>query len=286
MGRGGGTRKVEKAVIHVADPSACLERGAGLPFQTGAGRSAPRDAVVVNSYAVEYEVIGGRDALLAATGNHPYVMLTTTGDVTGYRADGMLAWIDRDPDRAQLFALGDADRAVGFALQMRGDAAWAHFPHLTAAQAALFRSDVHDDWEHLVIRTAPAKTHGVRVVALEPLTDPEVDALLDLAFPASTSRPGDPRVRRWYGVREGKDLVAVAADRSRGGIGYIAGVAVHPEHRRRSLGAAITATLTRQLFDEFGGCSLSVMSDAHGPRRIYERLGYGEPLQRTSLRLT
>jgi hypothetical protein len=51
---------------------------------------------VVNSYAVKYEVIGGRDALLTATGHHPYVMLTTTGDVTGYRGDGLVAWIGHD----------------------------------------------------------------------------------------------------------------------------------------------------------------------------------------------
>jgi hypothetical protein len=235
---------------------------------------------------VKYEVIGGRDALLGATGNHPYVMLTTTGDVLGYRTDGLLAWIDRDPDRPQVWALGDGPAAVGFVLDMRGPAAWAHLPHLTREQAAPLRPGLHDDWDHLVTRTAPPPAAGAdRVVRLDPPADPEVDALLDIAFPASTSRPGDPRVRRWYGIRQGADLIAVAADRSRGGIGYIAGVAVHPEHRQRSLGTVLTATLTRLLHDEFGGCSLSVMSDADGPRRIYERLGYGEPLARTSLRL-
>lgn len=241
---------------------------------------------MVNSYAVEYTVIGGRDALLAATGNHPYVMLTTTGDVTGYRADGLLAWIDHDLRRPQIYALGDAAAAVAFVRTMRGDARWAHLPHLTPAQAAPFKSDVHDDWEHLITRTAPPPDPNEgAVVPLDPAAGPEIDALLDEAFPTSTSRPGDARIRRWYGVRAGTDLVAVAADRSRGGIGYIAGVAVRADHRRRSLGAAITASVTRRLFAEFGGCSLSVMSDADGPLRIYARLGYGEPLPRTSLRL-
>lgn len=242
---------------------------------------------MVNSFAVDYKVIGGRDALLAATGNHPYVMLTTTGDVTGYRADGLVGWVAREPDRTQIFAVGDPVAAVAFVSHLRGDARWAHCPHLTRAQAAVFGSDVHDDWDHLVTRTEPPPADGAdTVVALDPAEDPAVDALLDLAFPDSTSRPGDPRVRAWYGIRAGTELVAVAADRSRGGIGYIAGIAVHPEHRRRALGATLTATLTRQLFAEFGGCSLSVMSDADGPRRIYERLGYGEPLARTTFRLT
>ena len=226
-------------------------------------------------------MIGGRDALLAATGNHPYVMLTTTGDVVGYRGDGLLAWVDRDPERPQAWALGDGSAAVGFVEGRRG---WVHLPHLTAGQAAALRSDIHDDWDHLITRTSPPPADGAdRVVPVH--ADGEIDALLDLAFPASTSRPGDPRVRRWYGIRHGSELVAVAADRSRGGIGYIAGIAVHPEHRQRSLGTVLTTTLTRLLFEEFGGCSLSVMADADGPRRIYERLGYGEPLARTSLRL-
>lgn len=226
-------------------------------------------------------MIGGRDALLDATGNHPYVMLTTTGDVVGYRGDGLLAWVDRDPRRPQAFALGDGPAAVEFVRDLKG---WVHLPHLTAGQAAPLRSDIHDDWDHLITRTAPPPADGAgRVVPVD--DDAEIDTLLDLAFPASTSRPGDPRVRRWYGIRHGRDLVAVAADRSRGGIGYLAGIAVHPEHRQKSLGTVLTATLTRRLFDEFGGCSLSVMSGADGPRRIYERLGYGEPLARTSLRI-
>ncbi|WP_203934025.1 GNAT family N-acetyltransferase [Virgisporangium ochraceum] len=241
----------------------------------------------MNSYVVGYEVLGGRSALLEASGNHPYVMLTTTGDVTGYRTDGLLAWIDRDPARPMVWALGDGPAAVEFTLAMGGGARWAHLPHLTPEQAAPLRSDLHDDWDQLTTWTAPPPVPGEAAVG--PLdADAEVDALLDLAFPASVSRPGDPRVRRWYGVRAGGkaggELVACAADRSRGGAGHIAGVAVHPDHRRRSLGTAVTAALTRLLHAEFGNCSLSVMSDASGPRRLYERLGYGNPLARTTVR--
>jgi GNAT superfamily N-acetyltransferase len=232
---------------------------------------------------VGYEVVGGRSALLEASGNDPYVMLTTTGDVTGYRAEGLLAWIDRDPARPVLWALGDGPTAVEFTLTVRDEVRWAHLPHLTPGQAAPLRSDLHDDWDQLTTRTAPPPAPGEADV--RPLdADAEIDALLDLAFPTSVSRPGDPRVRRWYGIRSGKDLVACAADRSRGGVGHIAGVAVHPDHRRRSLGTAVTAALTRLLHAEFGMCSLSVMSDASGPRRLYERLGYGDPLARTTVR--
>jgi hypothetical protein len=119
---------------------------------------------VVNSYAVEYKVIGDREALLAASGRHPYVMLTTTGDVTGYRADGLLGWIAREPDRTQIFALGEAAAALAFVRRMRGDARWAHLPRLTKAQVAPFGADVHDDWEHLIARTAarPDRRTGCR----------------------------------------------------------------------------------------------------------------------------
>jgi ribosomal protein S18 acetylase RimI-like enzyme len=85
------------------------------------------------------------------------------------------------------------------------------------------------------------------------------------------------------GVQEDGELIAAAADRSRGGVGYIAGVAVHPAHRKRGLGSAVTAVLTGVLLDEFGAVGLGVMADAVATRRIYVRLGYGEHLLRTSL---
>jgi len=145
---------------------------------------------------------------------------------------------------------------------------------------------INDDWDYLVARTVPPLDGAVRVAPLDPVHDPAVDALLDVAFPQSMARPGDGKVRRWYGVQEDGELIATAADRSRGGVGYIAGVAVHPAHRKRGLGSAVTAVLTGVLLDEFGAVGLGVMADAVATRRIYERLGYGEHLLRTSLHLS
>jgi hypothetical protein len=49
--------------------------------------------------------------------------------------------------------------------------------------------------------------------------------------------------------------------------------------------AAVTAVLTTVLLDEFAAVGLGVMADADATRRIYERLGYGEHLLRTSLHM-
>jgi hypothetical protein len=43
--------------------------------------------------------------------------------------------------------------------------------------------------------------------------------------------------------------------------------------------------LTTVLLDEFAAVGLGVMADADATRRIYERLGYGEHLLRTSLHM-
>jgi ribosomal protein S18 acetylase RimI-like enzyme len=227
--------------------------------------------------------LDGREAVLAAAGDHPYAWYSAVGEVTGYRSATALAWRSGPSVGALGDPLGALDlvRAAGFDAGVE----WFHLPRLTPEQAAPLHASVHDDWDFLVTRSAPPQNGGVRVTPLDPVHDPAVNALLDVAFPLSMARPGDGKVRRWYGVHEDGALIAAAADRSRGGVGYIAGVAVHPAHRRRGLASALTAVLTRALLAEFPAVTLGVMADADETRRIYERLGYGEPLYRTSLRV-
>jgi ribosomal protein S18 acetylase RimI-like enzyme len=228
--------------------------------------------------------LDGRDAILAAAGDHPYARYATVGEVTGYRSAAAVAW----RFRSSVVALGDPLAALDLvrAVDLDAGAEWFHLPRLAPEHPADLQASLRDDWDYLVTRAAPPQDDTVTAVPLDPVHDPAVNALLDVAFPLSMARPGDGKVRRWYGVRENGDLIATAADRSRGGVGYIAGVAVHPAHRRRGLGSAVTAVLTRVLLDEFAAVALGVMADAADTRRIYERLGYGEALYRTSLRIS
>jgi len=143
---------------------------------------------------------------------------------------------------------------------------------------------VRDDWDFRWTSAAPPVRDGEERAA--PIRDDRaVEALLDAAFPETTSRPGDPRVRGWWGIRAGSRLVACAADRSRGGVGFLAAVAVDPAARGHGLGTALTAALTRHLIGEHGVCALGVMTHNIAAARLYESLGYASSLPRTSLGL-
>jgi ribosomal protein S18 acetylase RimI-like enzyme len=110
---------------------------------------------------------------------------------------------------------------------------------------------------------------------LDPAEYPEVNAILDAAFPDSYARPGLPGVKRWAGVRDGSGaLVAVAADAwSAPGIGFMSGVATDPAAQGRGNGEAVCRFTLRELIAEHGRAALSVDSDNYPAIRVYRRLG-------------
>ncbi len=115
----------------------------------------------------------------------------------------------------------------------------------------------------------------------------EVAALLTEANPDAAAMPGDPRVRRWLGVRGDAGLLACGADTSETNrVGHLSSIATHPEVRGRGLGAAVTAALTRRLLDE--GADLVVLGMYAGNtagRALYDRLGMKDDHRFTSGRL-
>ncbi|MFC7248064.1 GNAT family N-acetyltransferase [Catellatospora aurea] len=236
----------------------------------------------------------GREDLLAKVGDHPYARLTAGGDdVRGYLLDGALAWTSLGPWGPVAASLGDAAPVAELFARLAADGAlaagtWLHLPRLTRAEtAAALPADVHDDWDFLWTTAAPAPHPGeAAVVALDETEHVGIAAVLDDALPHSTSRPGDPRIRCWYGIREGGRVVAVAGDRSPNGVGFLAGIAVASTAQGRGHGAALTTALTRRLVAEFGISSLGVMSDNTRALALYRRLGYTESILRTSLRLS
>ncbi|WP_245714923.1 GNAT family N-acetyltransferase [Micromonospora inyonensis] len=162
---------------------------------------------------------------------------------------------------------------------------WLHLPRLGSADlAGPLPIARHHDWDFLWATAAPPHQPGdPRVVRLTASDLPALTALVDEAFPTSTSRPGDPRVVDWYGIRAGDRLVAAGADRSRGGIGFLAGLTVAPAERGRGLGAALTAGMTRALFARYDHVALGVYTHNVGATRLYRRLGFTGTLERTSL---
>ncbi|HEX5540134.1 MAG TPA: GNAT family N-acetyltransferase [Micromonospora sp.] len=242
-------------------------------------------------------LVRGREAVLAATSGHPYARLTTGGDgaVTGYLLNGTTVWTGPGPWGPVACALGDAEQAATVFAALAdagslGGASWLHLPRasttMLAALAAQLPFEHHDQWEfRWTSNPPPAEPGEERVIRLTNADHSEIVALIEEAFPDTTTRPGDPRIVRWFGIRAGERLVACGADRSNGGVGFLAGLTVATDLRGRGLGAALTAAMTRRLLADHDEVALGVITDNQSAVRLYERLGFTKTLARTSVRL-
>lgn len=240
------------------------------------------------------QLLRGRAAILDAAGHHPYVRHSLWRDTQprGYRRDGAVAWLLPPEAGPAGGAIGAVEPAVAIFAALRAEGAlrsgqWLHLPRLDAADlAGRLPAAQIDDWDFKWTTTPPPPQPGEeRVVRLTDADHPELAELIEESFPTTTSRPGDPRVVAWYGIRAGDRLVACGADRSRGDIGFLAGLTVAPDVRGRGLGAALTAGMTRALFARYDHVALGVYTHNVGAIRLYERLGFRHTLPRSSVHL-
>lgn len=236
----------------------------------------------------------GRAAVLAAAGDHPYVRMNTDREaVTGYQTERTVVWLNHGPSGATACAVGDARRSARLFAELAAsdhlaDVRWLHLPRVDGqALAPHLRPTRQDDWDFLWTRTPPPPVPGEeRVVPLDRRHDDEITAVIEEAHPGSTTRPGDGRVRGWYGIFDGTRLVACGADRSRGDIGFLAGITVASAHQGRGLGAALTAAMTRHLLRAYEVVALGVMWDNAPAARLYRRLGFTSSLPRSSVAIS
>ncbi|MEU7982661.1 GNAT family N-acetyltransferase [Micromonospora sp. NPDC049081] len=237
--------------------------------------------------------LAGRAAVLAATDHHPYVRHALRRDdrPRGWVRDGAVAWVlpAAENDRAG-GVVGPVDAAVELvaALVADGFVRPGQYLQLPRADRRLlvdrFGATRVDDWDFLWTTAAPPRQPGQeRVVRLGPADHPALSALIDDAFPTSSSRPEDPTVVDWYGRWEAGRLVACGADRSRGDIGFLAGLTVARDRRGRGLGAALTAGMTRALLTRYDQVGLGVYADNLAALRLYRRLGFTSTLRRSSV---
>lgn len=235
-----------------------------------------------------------RAQVLAATDHHPYARLTTSArELRGFAGPGVTAWLSSWSRGVVASALGEPEAAVRLfaALAERSELAGVrrvNLPRLDRRRLAdhLPAGEV-DEWDfRWAWSPPPAQPGEQRVQVLEPPDAPAIEELLTRAFPGTFTRPGDPQVRRWYGIWEAGRLVACAADRSRGGVGSISAVTVDADRQGRGLGAALTAAMTRELFAGSDVVTLGVMSDNERADRLYRRLGFRESSPRSSAALT
>ncbi|WP_432905855.1 GNAT family N-acetyltransferase [Micromonospora matsumotoense] len=235
----------------------------------------------------------GRAAILAATDHHPFVRHALRRDdrPRAWVRDGAVAWVLPTAENGRAGGVvGPVDAALALvaALVADGVVRPGQYLQLPRADRSLlvgrFGATRIDDWEFLWTTTGPPRQSGQeRVVRLGPADHPALSALIDDAFPTTSSRPGDTTVVDWYGIWDADRLVACGADRSRGDIGFLAGLTVAPDRRGRGLGAALTAGMTRALLTRYDHVGLGVYADNLAALRLYRRLGFTGTLRRSSV---
>jgi GNAT superfamily N-acetyltransferase len=104
---------------------------------------------------------------------------------------------------------------------------------------------------------------------------PEATALLEAVSPDSDAMPGVPGVERWAGIRDDAGrLTAVAALAwSAPAVGFMAGVAVHPEARGHGLGRTICDFILAAALARHGSAALMVDEWNQAAVRLYQGLG-------------
>ena len=229
-------------------------------------------------------LLGSAAEVLVATGHDPFARGSLRRPlVRGWVGEGAAAWIGTYAgDRAAyLSALGAPSAVAALLTELLPQVSPRQRVTLPRGTAALLPAWVGlgpggTEWDFRWLTEPPAEQPGQqRVVA--GAGDEPVGRLLEAASPGATAQPGDPAVRRWWGVPDASGhLLACVADTSAAtGVGHLSSIAVHPEARRRGLGRAVTAAAARDLFED--GCdvvTLGMYAGNGAARALYDAMGF------------
>jgi ribosomal protein S18 acetylase RimI-like enzyme len=118
----------------------------------------------------------------------------------------------------------------------------------------------------------PAPTR--EVVELSPSDVPDMVNLAAETDPGPFG-PNSHLTGRWFGVRRGGRLVAMAGERMRvDGFGEVSGVCVDPSVRGEGLGAVVTLAAARGIQERGDQAMLHVRAGNDGAHRLYRRVGF------------
>lgn len=227
--------------------------------------------------------------VLVATGHDPFARSSLRrAMVRGWAGEGACAWLGVDPDdlTPYLSTLGAPAAVAALLTELLPELPPKQrvtVPRGTPACLPAWVGMDGTDWDFRWLDAPPPVQPGEELV--EPLDDDmAVKALLAASSPTASAQPGDVAVRRWVGIRDGSELIACAADTTgESGVGHLSSIAVHPAARGRGLAKAVTAGLTRQLFDD--GCdlvTLGMYATNTAGRALYDSLGYRDEHRMTS----
>ncbi len=213
---------------------------------------------------------------------------------------GAVAWrsLHATWDRPWIIAMGQDPAAVarcvvalvedggmpeGITVERR---AFTHLP-------ARIRPVEHWEWDWWFTRSSPPERAGEGGAVALGAADPRIPELLAVASPDAMIRPGDPRIRGWWGFTSGTlgtiagadveenapsddRLIAIAAVTSmRPGIPHLGSVATHPDWRGRGLSRDLCARLTRDALAEGApAVTLGMHAANRSARSVYSSLGY------------
>ena len=158
------------------------------------------------------QVLGDRAAVLAAAGHHTFTG-TRSGGSTRRAATGATVRCSgcchpsAGPARTRSAPSGRRSTSSSALADgvLRPDSR-LHLPRVDhAVVAGRLAVAEYVDWDfHWTTAAPPAQPDEQRVVRLTDADRPALEALIEEAFPSTTSRPGDPRVVDWYGIRKGE----------------------------------------------------------------------------------
>lgn len=118
---------------------------------------------------------------------------------------------------------------------------------------------------------------GESAFDIQPLSEPDAADMLALA---TLTRPGPFRARthamgRFFGVREGGQLIAMAGERLHTpGFHEVSAVCTHPDHRGRGLGAALMRKVGARMLEEGDQPFLHTYASNATAIALYRKLGF------------
>ena len=226
--------------------------------------------------------VSGRRALLDVFDADPFVFAFASESATGLASHDAAVWQRPLHGSVQLVAYGEPHAAAELLTRFAPERLPARLatprPILETVPDWL-RPARFGEWLWFYTRQAPPRQDGEdRANWCQPEEYAEVNALLDVAFPTASARPDSATSwRRWYAIRDTDGTMvacgnAAIADGAGPSLGSIA---VHPDARRRGLGSALTAWVTRQLMAEgHPQVSLGSYTGEDATHRVYRRLGF------------
>jgi ribosomal protein S18 acetylase RimI-like enzyme len=133
---------------------------------------------------------------------------------------------------------------------------------------------VRGRWDYLLTAHVPAAPDDVGIHDVH--DEAAISDLLDAGNADAHARPGDPRIHSWLGVSDELGLACVGAlTVTENGGAHLRAITTAPRARRRGLGSAVSAALTRRGLREVSPeVTLGVYSDNTPALELYAALGY------------